>query len=63
VERLVEMTRILPEFNGVVVVLKEELSKFSEYDYWMNLKGMWGWVKNLFGYMNGIGDNNDLRLG
>ena len=43
------MTRTLSEFNGVVVVLKEELSKFSKYGYWMDLKGMWEWVKDLFG--------------
>jgi len=42
------------------MVSKEELSKFSKYGHWMNLKGMWGRVKDLFGYMNGIGDDNDL---
>ena len=51
----------LSEFNGVVLMSKEEPSKFSEYGYWMNLKEVWRQVKNFSGHMNGISDNDDLR--
>jgi len=54
------MTGTFPEFNGIVLISKEELSKFSEYDYWMNLKGMWRWVKDFSGCMNRVSDNDDL---
>ena len=54
------MTGILPEFNGVVLMSKEESSKFSRYGYWINLKGVWRWVKDFSGHMNRVSDDNDL---
>jgi len=58
--RLVEMTGTLPEFDGVVLMSKEELSKFNEYGYWMNLKGVWRWVKDFSGCKNEISDDDNL---
>ena len=54
------MTGTLPEFNEVVLMLKEEPSKLSKYGYWMNLKEVRRWVKDFSGYINRIGNNNDL---
>jgi len=40
---------------------KEELPKFSEYGYWMNLKRMRERVKDFSGYVNGVSDDDDLE--
>ena len=54
------MTRALPKFNGVIMMLKEELMKFSENGDWMDLKRMWWRIEDLLGYMNGISDDNNF---
>ena len=54
------MTRALPKFDWALLMMQEEYTKFVENCSYINLVWMGWWVKNLFGYVNWICDNNDI---
>ena len=55
------MIRVLSEFDKVVLISNEEFAKFTEYSHSMNLVGIWWGIEDLFGHMNWISDNDNLR--
>ena len=58
----VAMTRALPKFNWILLMMREECAKFIENCGCMNLIWVWWWVENLSGCMNWVCDNNDFEI-
>jgi len=56
-----ESTRAFPKFDVISLASGEELPKFIEDSCHVNLVWMQLGIENLFGRMDGVGDNNDLR--
>ena len=56
----VVMTRTLPKFNWILLMMQEECAKFIENCGCMNLIQVWWWVKNLSSCMSWVCDNNDF---
>ena len=57
------MTRTLPEFYRIVLIVSEEVMKFAEYGYSVTLVRVWQCIEYLLGYMDGVGDNDNFGNG
>ena len=56
----IETTGTFPEFNEAVNVTVEENLKIWKNSSWQDLIWMCQRIKDFIGYMNGIGDNDDI---
>ena len=56
-----ESTRAFPKFDVISLASGEELLKFIEDSCHVDLIWMQLGIENLLGYIDGVGDNNDLR--
>ena len=57
----ITFARALPEFDCVLMMMSEELSKVTENKSHLLLKHVQERVKDLFYYINRVCDNNDFR--
>ena len=61
VESLVETTGAFPKFNRIFLADSKEVMQFAEDGCSINLIWMGFTIENFSRYMDGIGDDNDLR--
>jgi len=61
VQNPVTLTRVLLEFNGVILITWEKGLKFFKYNGGMNLKRVDRKIKNSSSYMNRVSNNNDFQ--
>ena len=54
------MTRAFPKFNGILLVMQEEIVKLNEDGYYINLIWMGYRVENISSCMYWVSDDNDF---
>ena len=59
-ETPIATTKTIPEFNKIIVTLFKEFPEFVRDGCWMNLIGVWWRIKNCFGSINRVCDDDNL---